>query len=111
MVEILRDPAPVLRTATTRASLDVANICVAKLRLLGVTVTFGGGGDVPVPLNETVLSAPLTLISRDAEREPTAEGLKSTLIEQEPFRDKGNAQSLEAEKSDAFAPVTATDDT
>src|SRR5947208_940000 len=75
---------PLFVSVTLCAALVVETCRLANARLVGLSVTAGAGGSVPVPLKTTLCGLPLALsvMFRLAVRLPVAVGVKLTLMVQ-----------------------------
>src|SRR5262245_25849758 len=85
MPAIVRTPLPVLLTVIVFAALGVPCVWLPKIRLIGLSATFGVR--TPLPLNVAVRGEPgaLSETLRTAVRGPVALGLKTTEMAQVAF--------------------------
>jgi len=106
MLVMLSAPFPLFVTVTVCAGLVVPTTTFPKLRLVGETVITGAVPD-PVPARGTVcgLPPPLSVTLTEAERAPSASGVKVAVIVQLPPAGTLDPQVLVSLKSLVFAPV------
>jgi hypothetical protein len=111
MLDTARAALPVFDNITVCGGLAKPSFTCPNVRLVGVTLALARRA--PVPVMPTVCGLPpaLSVMVSDAVREPTADGVNVTPIEQLPPAATPLEQLFVCAKSPAFVPLKAMPET